>query len=161
MGANSGSTGVRVVSADDAFGAFVRDAEVRLRRAFVAAYGTDRAAEATAEALAWAWEHRDRLSSLENPVGYLYRVGQSRTRGRRRPLLPAPEVLGVPDIEPGLIPAVMALPARQRAVVWLVHACGWRHTEVAEALGISASAVATHSDRGLSALRRAIGGASS
>ena len=46
---------MRVVSADDAFGAFVRDAEVRLRRAFVAAYGTDRAAEATAEALAWAF----------------------------------------------------------------------------------------------------------
>jgi len=34
----------------------------------------------TAEALAYAWENWDRLSSMKNPVGYLYRVGQSRAR---------------------------------------------------------------------------------
>jgi hypothetical protein len=63
--------------------AFFAEAEPRLRRAFVAAYGTQRGYEATAEALAYGWEHWRRIRSLDNPLGYLYRVGQSRTRPRR------------------------------------------------------------------------------
>ncbi len=72
---------------------------------------------------------------MENPVGYLYRVGQSRTRTRRAPVLPQPESLGIPDVEPALLPALLDLPERQRAAVWLVHACQWQYQEVAEALG--------------------------
>lgn len=135
------------------FEGFALDAEIRLRRAFIATYGVDRAAEATAEALAWAWEHRDRLDGMTNPVGYLYRVGQSRTRPRRRPELPTPAALGLPDVEPRLISELAALPERQRVAVWLVHACEWTHGEVAEALGISTSAVSTHVARGTERLR--------
>jgi RNA polymerase sigma-70 factor (ECF subfamily) len=136
-----------------AFEAFAAEAAERLTRAYIAAYGTERAAEATAEALAWAWEHRDRLGAMENPVGYLYRVGQSRTRSRRRPELPRPEALGLPDVEPHLIDELAALPERQRVAVWLVHACEWTHREVAEAMGVSTSAVSTHVARGIERLR--------
>lgn len=135
------------------FETFAADAADRLRRAYVAAYGVERAAEATSEALAWAWEHRDRLAGMANPVGYLYRVGQSRTRPRRRPQLPPPADLGVHDVEPRLIEELAALPERQRTAVWLVHACEWTHAEVAEALGISTSAVSTHVARGMQRLR--------
>jgi RNA polymerase sigma-70 factor (ECF subfamily) len=135
------------------FETFVADASDRLRRAYIAAYGVERASEATSEALAWAWEHRDRLAGMANPVGYLYRVGQSRTRPRRRPKLPRPTDLGVPDVEPRLIEELVALPERQRTAVWLVHACEWTHAEVAEALGISTSAVSTHVTRGTQRLR--------
>lgn len=138
---------------DAHFEDFAADAQRRLRRAYIAAYGIERAAEATAEALAWAWEHRDRLEAMENPVGYLYRVGQSRTRARKRPDLPAPQAIGVPEVEPALIEELAALPDRQRTAVWLVHACEWTQVEVAEALGVSASAVATHVRRGMDRLR--------
>lgn len=61
----------------DAFTEFFRDVEPRLRRALVAAYGTERGREAAAEALARAWEHWADVVEMSNPVGYLYRVGQS------------------------------------------------------------------------------------
>jgi DNA-directed RNA polymerase specialized sigma24 family protein len=136
------------------FEEFVRVVEPRLRRALVGCRGVDLAQEAVAEALAYAWEHWSDVQQLDNPAGYLYRVGQSRTRRRREPRLPSPESLRIPDIEPALIPALLALPERQRGAVWLVHACGWTYAEAAEALGISASAVGTHVGRGLERLRR-------
>ncbi len=143
---------------DDDFERFFHEAEPRLRRAFVGSHGPDQAGDAAAEALAWAWEHWEELMTVENPVGFLYRVGQSRTRQRRVPSLPLPAAVGVPDVEPGLVPALLKLTPPQRATVWLVHACGWQYAEVADALGISASAVGSHLQRGLDHLRTAIGG---
>ncbi len=139
---------------DGEFEAFFRDAEPRLRRAFVGTHGTDRAADATAEALAWGWEHWPRVTEMENPVGYLFRVGQSKTRPRRSPTLPAPEVVGEPELDPGLVPALRRLSPAQRTAVWLVHGCQWRYAEVAEAMEISVSAVGTHVSRALESLRR-------
>ncbi len=138
----------------DGFEAFFRDAEPRLRRAFIGTHGTNRAADATAEALAWGWEHWERVRQMENPVGYLFRVGQSKTRPRRTPTLPAPEAVGEPDLDPGLVPALRRLSPAQRTAVWLVHGCQWRYAEVAEAMEISVSAVGTHVSRALESLRR-------
>jgi DNA-directed RNA polymerase specialized sigma24 family protein len=135
------------------FDEFVARVEPRLRRAFIGWCGVDGAHDATAEALAWAWEHWDRVASLANPAGYLYRVGQSKSRRRREGALPAPESLGLPEVEPGLLPALTQLPQQQRTAVWLVHACGWTYAECAEAMEISASAVGTHVSRALGALR--------
>ena len=141
---------------DPEFRDFVAAVQPRLRRALVATRGLDGAADGAAEAVAYAWEHWDRVRAMENPTGYLYRVGQSRTRRRRRGFLPAPASVGIPEIEPRLIPALDALPDKQRTVVWLVHACEWTHGEVAEALGITASTVSTHAQRGLARLRHAL-----
>jgi len=138
------------------FEAFVRAVEPRLRRALIGCRGVDGAQEAVAEALAYAWEHWREVRALENPAGYLYRVGQSRSRRRLEPRLPAPDSMRIPDVEPALIPALLALPDRQRNAVWLVHACSWTYAEVAEALGISASAVGTHVGRALESLRRTL-----
>lgn len=63
----------------------MRDTEPRLSRAFAAAYGFEEGRDAAAEALAYAFEHWDRLRQVANLPGYLYRVGQSRTRRRRQP----------------------------------------------------------------------------
>ncbi len=108
------------------------------------------------EAFAYAWEHWDEMRNMDIPAGYLYRVGQSRTRGRAVAVLPAPEELGLPDIEPGLVPASAALPETQRTAVWLVHACEWRYAEVAEAMGTSVSMVGNHVARGMERLRTAL-----
>lgn len=138
------------------FDDFVAEVEPRLRRAFIGCRGVEGAQEATAEALAYAWEHRDRVLAMANPAGYLYRVGQSRTRSRRRVALPAPADLRLPDVEPGLVPALLALSDRQRTAVWLVHACGWTYAETADAMAVSRSAVGTHVSRALDALRAAL-----
>ncbi len=138
------------------FEAFVLTVEPRLRRALIGCRGVDVAQEAVAEALAYAWEHWPEVQALTNPAGYLFRVGQSRTRRRVPPQLPAPEALQLPDVEPTLIPALLALPERQRSAVWLVHTCGWTYAEVSDALGISASAVGTHVGRALERLRRSL-----
>jgi DNA-directed RNA polymerase specialized sigma24 family protein len=138
---------------EDDFAAFVAAATPRLRRAFVGCRGITGAGDATAEALAYAWEHWPRIRLMDNPVGYLYRVGQTRTRPRRTLFLPPPVDLGLPDVEPALVPALLELPVQQRTAVWLVHGCGWSYREAAAAMGVSASAVGTHVSRALDRLR--------
>jgi RNA polymerase sigma-70 factor (ECF subfamily) len=142
-------------AAADEFDAFVRVARPRLLRALAGARGSA-AHDATAEALAYAWEHWPEVRGMENPVGYLYRVGQSRTRARRPPALPPPESIGLPEVEPGLVPALLALPETQRTAVWLVHACGWSYAEAAHAMQTSTSMVGNHVSRALDRLRRAL-----
>src|SRR5690242_10979174 len=125
----------------EAFETFVEDVEPKLRRALVALRGADAGRDAVAEALAWAYEHWERVQTMDNAVGYLFRVGQSRSRPRRWRLMPTPEPFRMPDVEPALPAALAALSDHQRNVVWLVHGCGWTYAETAAALGISVSAV--------------------
>ena len=137
----------------DEFERFAAEVRPRLIRAFVPSRGLDGAADAAAEALAHGFEHWEKVREMQNPAGWLYRVGQSRTRVRKVPLLPPPESVGVPDIEPQLVPALAALPETQRTAVWLVHACEWTYAETAEALGTSVSMVGNHVSRALKQLR--------
>jgi RNA polymerase sigma-70 factor (ECF subfamily) len=142
------------------FTTFAADVEPRLRRALAGARARDEVPDAVAEALAYAWEHWDRISAMGNPRGYLYRVALSRSRQRKSVDLPPPASLGLPEVEPRLVPALLALSESQRTAVWLTKACGWTYAEAAEAMGISASAVGTHVSRGLESLRADIGGSS-
>ena len=66
--------------ADDGgvFERFLAEVAPRLRRALVATYGAQVGREATVDALAYAWEHRERLRTWSNPTAYLYRVGHER-----------------------------------------------------------------------------------
>lgn len=142
------------------FEAFVRDAEPRLRRALIAAYGSERGREATAEALAYGWEHWARVRAMQNPTGYLYRVGQSRTRRRSslRTAFPVAAEPDLPNVEPGLGAALAALTERQRIAVVLVHGFGWTLREVADLTGRKVPTVQRHAERGLAKLRAQIGG---
>jgi DNA-directed RNA polymerase specialized sigma24 family protein len=142
-----------------AFEAFVRDAEPRLRRALVAAYGFEEGRDAAAEALAYAWEHWARLQDVTNLPGYLFRVAQSRSRGRRRP---EPALFDVPGwsehrFEPGLPGALAALSERQRLAVVLVHGYGCTLREVSDLIGVKQTTVQNHLERGLARLRTKLG----
>lgn len=137
---------------------FVVKHECQLRRAFVAAYGGQRGREATAESLAFAWEHWDRVAQMENAPGYLFRVGKSRTRRRRTVLTFVPQEHDDPIVEPGLAPALTTLSARQRTAVVLVHGFGWTLREVAELTGTKTTTVQNHLERGLAKLRHALEG---
>lgn len=108
--------------------------------------------------MAYGWQNRKRLQEMENPAGYLYRVGQSAARTHLRPsgYLPKQAGTGLPDFEPGLSPALETLTEQQRLSVVLVHALDWSQTEVAELLDVDVSTVRTHLKRGLIKLRTAL-----
>lgn len=140
------------------FETLMADVAPRLRAALVAAYGVDEGADAAGEAIAWAWEHRDRIVTLTNPAGYLYRVGQTAARRARRThrWLPDAPSVELPDVEPRLFDALDELSEQQRVCVLLVHALGWRQSEVADLLGVTPSTVAAHQRLGLARLRRSL-----
>lgn len=150
-----GVSGNRVANS---FESFLGEAESRLRHAFVARYGPENGRDVTAEALAYGWEHWDRVSQMDNPVGYLYRVGQSKGRQYRngRPFFPAVPAAHEPEYEPGLGQAIASLSERQRVVVVMVHCYGWNLTEVAELLGVGLTTVQKHEERGMAKLRRSL-----
>jgi DNA-directed RNA polymerase specialized sigma24 family protein len=142
-----------------AFTRFVKGAEPRLSYALAAAYGFEVGAEATADALAWGWEHWSDVRTKKNPAGYLYRVGQSKARKYTRPRVLFPSFPGAetPRVEPGLQPALESLSKNQRVAVVMIHAMDFSEREVADLMGISRWAVRTHADRGLARIRAALG----
>jgi RNA polymerase sigma-70 factor (ECF subfamily) len=154
--ANSGPAEVIV---GPGFVSFVQDVEPRLRRALVAGFGTDIGREATSEALAYGWEHWERVRQMNNPAGYLYRVGHNWARKRivRRIPFPDPPVGEEPWVEPGLLPALRGLSPRQRQAVVLVHAMGLSQAEAGSVLGVRTTSVQNHLERGLAKLRAALG----
>ncbi len=144
----------------DTFTEFVRLRESGLRRALTAGFGSDVGREAAAEALAYAWQHWDRLQSMANPGAYVFRVGQNKARKqvkRSRWLSRDEIVFTEPWAEPGFGPAWRSLSDRQRTVVGLVHGFDWSLSEVADLLGISKGAAQTHENRAMRKLRRDLG----
>lgn len=144
----------------DSFTEFFVAVEKRLRCAFTTAFGDDAGRDVCAETLAYGWEHWDRLRLMENPAGYLYRVGTR--RGIR--VRPTFEVVYEPRavdsqtwFEPGLVAALESLSQKQRVVVSLVHGYGWTLMEVAELLGVAKSTVQSYEQRALARLRRKLG----
>ena len=141
---------------ENEFHLFFRRTEPRLRRAFVAAYGSERGREAAAEALAYAWEHWGEIRNMENIAGYLYRVGQSRSRPRKaRPFFVRPDDPEI-WIEPMLAEGLAQMSEAQRTAVVLVHGFGWTLREVAECTGVAITTVQSHVDRGLKRLRASL-----
>lgn len=151
---------------DDGFAAFYRGAKDGCLRAVLATtLDADHAEECTAEAFARALQRWDRVRRHPAPAAWVVRtaVNVHRDRHRRRrllrrllPVLAAPEAVEPvsPAVDPQVMAALRALPARQREVVALRVLVGLSGGETAEALGISAGSVGVHLSRGLAALRR-------
>jgi RNA polymerase sigma-70 factor (ECF subfamily) len=157
------ATRIGVVTGDsvvESFTEFVREVEPRLRRGLAATLGIDEGMDATAEALAYGWEHWSRIQAMDNPVGYLYRVGKHYgLRHRRRPIqLPSPPHPVNPWIEPALPAALERLSEKQRVAVLLTRSFEWTFAETAEVLGVSVGTVEKHVERGMRKLRRALRG---
>lgn len=142
----------------DTYTEFIRRAERRLRDALVAALGVEVGREATQEALIYAWENWDRVSAMDYPAAYLYRVGRSKARRyRRKPrTYPEPPAGHVPLVEPGLAPAIAKLSEKQRVAVLLIHGFEWTQAEVAAFLGVAQGTVQKHVERGMARLRAAL-----
>lgn len=122
--------------------------------------------EATDEAFARAYERWSSVSTMDNPAGWVYRVGLN--WGRRRiwrrkkeqQLLASIDLdehiaaasHGV-DIDQDLANALAVLPLKFRAVIVLRHLLGYSERDTAEALGISAGTAKSRMSRGLLRLR--------
>ena len=147
-----------VDSRSETFTMFAREVEPRLRLALSAALGQQRGEEATSSALLYGWEHWDRVRGMDNPAGYLYRVGRRsvRTRHSNPMFLPVPTAR-LPEVEPALPKAMGELSERQRTAVFLVFGLGWTRRETAELLGVSINSVGSHLARGLGKLRDRLG----
>lgn len=143
---------------DEEFTFFVKEVEPRLSFALAAAYGVEVGRESAADALVYAWEHWVEVREMENPAGYLYRVGQSSARRYRRrdPLFPPVPPVELPHVEPALPAALDVLSEAQRTAVVLVHVLDWSEREAADLLGVDRSTVRRHRDRGLAKLRAAL-----
>lgn len=141
------------------FTRFVKETEPRLSYALAAAYGMETGVEATSDALEWAWEHWDRVKTMTNPAGYLYRVGQSKARRYTRPRVLFLEVapMDEPTVVPELPAALDQLSRNQRVAVVMIHGLGYSEREVADLVGSSRWTVRTHAERGLSKLRSTLG----
>ena len=139
------------------FAEFFEHSERRLRQALVASYGPDIGRESALDAWSWGWEHWAQLQTMENPVGYLYRVGQTAARrlSKSRPLvgLAVSPARGDPEIAPELQPALARLSEQQRAAVVLVHGYAMSQRHAAEVLRISVSTLREHLARGMERLR--------
>ena len=143
------------------FEQFFARAEPVLRVALVGAFGPQLGRDATATALAWAWQNWDRLAPMDNPVGYLYRVGRNdalkeikiQQRHFLDPRRPGAEPI---EFEPMLADFLSQLTEVQRVAVWMVHGLGYSHGEAAEVLQCAKPTVATHVRRALAKLRAAM-----
>lgn len=145
----------------DSFTEFVLKQQDGLRRALIAGFGPDVGREAAEEALIYGWRHWPRVRTLDNPVGYLYKVGHRMgiklSRPRPGPVFPVSAPDENPGFEPMLPEALALLSERQRAVVVLVHAYGLSQREAARLLGVSKGSVQRHLERGLRRLRTELG----
>lgn len=156
----SGSRSEPASAGSERFAAFVGPATVTLRRALVARNGIADGCEAAAEAIAWAWEHRDEVAAMSNPLGYLYRVGQSslerdhRLRRLRVDFFPEPIAYDDPDFDEELFDGLLQLTPDQRTAVVMVHMYSFSYREVADLMDVSESAVTNYVHRGLKRLRQ-------
>lgn len=149
-----------VVDRRGAFDGFARSTGERVRRALVATYGVEIGTEAASDAMAVAWERWDQVAVMDNPAGWLFRVGQSKARPhlrwtRRRGAFPAADrsVLGTDGAVVDLLRALRHVSQSQRVAVVLVKCHGHTYAEAAEVMGVTEAAVTNHVHRGLARLK--------
>lgn len=151
-----------LVTASEGFTAFVEQSGARLRRGLVARFGHEMGNEACDSAMAYAWAAWDRVSGMENPAGYLWKVACTTARRERRrrdraPLGSAAGTTAAAELSDGeLHRALKRLSDDSRTCVLLVHGFGWSYQDVAEFTGMSVSSVNNHVHRGMQRLRKVL-----
>ena len=148
------------IERDLGFDEFTRSVGEQVRRALVAFYGVEIGTEAAAEAMSVAWQRWAEVSAMDNPSGFVFRVGQSKARPhlrwfQRRGVFPSTEgrIAATDGARLEVLDALRQLQPDQRAAVVLVKSHGYSYREAADLLGVSEAAVTNHVHRGLIRLR--------
>jgi RNA polymerase sigma-70 factor (ECF subfamily) len=127
------------------FEEFYRDQRAPIGRALAMTLGdTQLASEAVDEAMARAYQRWDRVQALDNPGGWVYRVGLNWSRSiLRRAMRPAPAWVTKADVaidgsglDPAIDRALAELSIEQRAVVVCRLLIGYSEAQTATALGL-------------------------
>lgn len=151
------------------FEAFFEAEHDRLFRALCLITGNrHEAEEVMQDAFLSLWERWDRVGSLEDPVGYLYRTAMNGFRKRyRRAAVALKKALVSARREPDfeaveardlVVKALGTLTPRQRACIVLTDLLDYSSEEAGVILGVSASTVRVLTSRARAAMRRSLGG---
>lgn len=130
-----------------------------LERALVARYGLSDGLDAASHAIEFCIAHWERLSTMSNPLGYLFRVGHThglrgvRSRRRLTELVTDP-VTTDQRADVDLQRALVRLSWEQRVAIVLVHAHGHTYADTARMMGMPVTTITNHVNRGLARLRR-------
>ncbi len=145
-----------------AFHDFYVSSRDRIGRALaVTLRDADLAADVVDEAMARAYQRWDKVSTMDNPSGWVYRVGLNVARSRIRRLarrLPEPRseperLAGEPTLfEPAVMRALAGLSVDHRAVVVGRLLLGWSEAETAAALAVRPGTVKSRLHRALAVL---------
>jgi len=124
------------------------------------------AEEITQDAFLKLWERWDRVSAMDDPVAYLFRVATNLFRNRVRragvatrkalSLKPASDDLAAVEDRDEVVRALRPLPKRQRAAVVLTTLLDYSSEEAARLLGIRASTVRALATQGRAGVRHAM-----
>lgn len=124
------------------------------------------AEELTQDAFVRVLERWDRVSSMENPRGYLYRTAMNAFRSsfgravlasrRTMGMVPLDDAIAEIDERDAAVRALAALSPRQRASVVLTDLLGFRSEEAARMLGIRASTLRMHASRAHALLKESL-----
>jgi RNA polymerase sigma-70 factor (ECF subfamily) len=140
---------------------------VRLYRASFALTGSRQEAEdISQEAFLRVWERWDRVSAMDDPSGYLYRIAMNVFLDRRRRVLlgmkraigltPSPDDYEAVEARSVAATVLGSLTPRQRAAVVLTDGLGYRAEEAGTLLGIKGATVRSLLSKARSALRDTI-----
>jgi len=165
---NSQQVAAARVSGAENFGDFFRAEQARLLRALYIVTG-DRylAEEIMQDAFVGLWERWERIRTLKDPTGYLYKTALNRVRRHQRRLARLVAVLArltpreaLYDVEDRdvVVRALGTLSARQRAAVVLTEMLGFDSDTAGRLLGVKAVTARRLASKGREALRRALEG---
>jgi RNA polymerase sigma-70 factor (ECF subfamily) len=150
------------------FGAFFAECYERLVRACLLLTGSTHEGEELAqEAMTRVLERWDRVSTMDDPEGYLYRTALNLHRNalrraamsaRRFVLLRPPDDSDLTDRRVDLLRAIRSLPRPQREALVLVEWLGYTAEDAGRLLGIEPTSVRGRLHRAREGLRQRYGG---
>jgi RNA polymerase sigma factor (sigma-70 family) len=146
------------------FEAFVEAENVRLFRALYLVTGSRfEAEEIMQDALLAVWERWERVGTMDDPTGYLFRTAMNLFRKRLRraalavkrrvALAPSEDTFEAIEDRDAVFRALRALKPNERAALVATVLFGYSSEESGRMLSMSASAVRMHASRGRAAMR--------
>lgn len=120
------------------------------------------------EAFARTWERWDRVRRMENPAGYVYRIGVNHLSGVRRRLLrvaSASRLVPHREVEPfaeaderdAVVRALRSITPRQRAAIVLTEYLGYEAASAASIIRVKPVTIRVLCSQARAALHRSLG----
>ena len=153
------------LEASRTFEAFYQaEAQTLFRRLWLVTGNRAEAEELMQDAFLIVWQRWDRVTGMDDPVGYLYRTAMNLFRKRyRRTMLAVRRTVGLAPSTDDFSDAddrhvvrhvLAGLPPRQRAAVVLTELLGFTSKEAGDALGVTDATIRSLTRHGRDAFRK-------